>query len=160
MRLPSFGRKHRVSQATAPAVESRVAAVDDLIVRFIVITADEDFYLRLRQIAATYDWRIGRALSTDEAEKLISAKPTPIVIYDSDSNGGNWRGALRSMNDLPVPPCVLLASRVADDYLLQEVVRNHGYDLLPKLAPSEKLIHRLKFAWFWTREKVNREDTS
>ncbi len=160
MRLPSFGRKHRVPQTTARTVEARAVADDDLIVRFIVITADEDFYLRLQQIAATYDWRIGRALSSDEAEKLICAKPTPIVIYDSDSNGGNWRGALRSMNDLPVRPCVLLASRVADEYLLQEVVRNHGYDLLPKSAPSEKLIHRLKFAWFWARERVNREDAS
>jgi len=160
MRLPRFGRKHGVSQTTAQTVEPRVVADDDLIVHFIVITADEDFYARLQQIAVTYDWRIGRAWSTDVAAKLISAKPTPIVIYDSDSNGGDWRGALRSMNDLPVQPCVLLASRVADDYLLQEVVRNHGYDLLPKSAPNEKLIHRLKFTWFWARERFNREDAS
>jgi hypothetical protein len=160
MRLPGFGRKHGASQVTAGTAESRVAADDDLIVRLIVITADEDFYLRLQQIAGTSDWRIGRALSTDEAETLISAKPTPIVVYDSDSDGGNWRGALRSLNGLPTRPCVLLASRVADDYLLQEVVRNHGYDLLPKSAPSEKVIHRLEFAWFWARAKVNREDSS
>jgi hypothetical protein len=152
MRLPGFGRKHRVSQATARTVESGDGADDDLIVRLIVITADEDFYLRLQQIAVTYDWRIGRAMSTNEAEKLIRAAPTPIVIYDSDSNGENWRAALRSLHDLPAHPCVLLASRVADDYLLQEIVRNHGYDLLPKSAASEELIHRLKFAWFWMRE--------
>ena len=154
MRLPGFRRKHGVPQATARTVESRVAQDYDSIVRFIVITADEDFYLRLHQIADTNDWPIGRALSTDEAAKLILVKPTPIVILDSDSNDGNWRDALRGLNDLPVQPCVLLASRVADDYLLQEVVRNHGYDLLPKSAASEKLIHRLKFAWFWARERI------
>lgn len=159
MRLPGFGRKHGASPIDARTVESRVAADDDLTVRFIVITADEDFYLRLQQIAGTYDWRIGRALSADEARALISAQPTPIVIYDSDSNGGNWRGAFKSMSDLPAHPCVLLASRVADDYLLQEVVRNHGYDLFPKSAPSEKLIHCLKFAWSWARARVHREDT-
>ena len=158
MWLPGLGRKRGASAIDARGVESRVAADDDLTVRFIVITADEDFYQRLQQIAGAYDWRIGRALSTDEARALISAQPTPIVIYDSDSNGGNWRGAFKSMSDLPAHPCVLLASRVADDYLLQEVVRNHGYDLLPKSAPSEKLSHCLKFAWSWARARVHRED--
>ncbi len=160
MRLPGFGRKHGASEITAPTVDSRVVADDDLIVRFVVITADEDFYLRLQQLAGTYGWRIGRASSNDEARELISAQPTPLVIYDSDSNGGDWRGAFKSMNHLPAHPCVLLASRVADYYLLQEVLRNHGYDLLPKSAPNEKLIHCLKFAWSWAQARVDREDAN
>lgn len=160
MRIPGFGRKNRASHVTSRTLESGAMADDDLIVRFIVITADEEFYLRLEQIAGICKWRIGRAISTDDAETLINAEPTPIVIYDRDSNGENWRGALRSLNDSPAQPCVLLASRVADDYLWQEVVRNHGYDLLPKSAPSEKMIHCLKFAWFWARTRVNRNGSS
>ena len=155
MRLPGFGRRHGVLQDTARTVEPRVAENDDSIVRFIVITTDEEFYLRLHKIANTHAWRIERAFATDEAEKLIRTKPTPIVIYDSDSNDGNWREALRGLNELPAQPCVLLASRVADDYLLQDVVRNRGYDLLPKSVDSENLIHRLNFAWFWARARVN-----
>jgi hypothetical protein len=158
MRLPGFGRKHGASPAGTQTVGSRVAADDDLVVHFIVITADEEFYLRLQQIADAYQWRIGRAHSPDGMQTLIGAQPTPIVIYDGDLNAGNWRDAFRDMKDLPAHPCVLLASRVADDYLLQEVLRNHGYDLLPKLAPNEKLIHCLKFAWSWARARVNRED--
>jgi hypothetical protein len=34
----------------------------------------------------------------------------------------------------------LLASQVADDYLWQEIVRNHGCDVLPKPAMSERVI--------------------
>jgi DNA-binding NtrC family response regulator len=158
MRLPGFGRKHGASPVSAPTAGTRVAADNDLIVHFAVITADDDFYLRLEQIATAYQWRIKRALSADEAQALIRTQPTPIVIYDGDSNGGNWRDAFRDMKDLPAHPCVLLASRIADDYLLQEVLRNHGYDLLPKSAPNEKLIHCLKFAWSWARARVNRED--
>jgi len=158
MRLPGFGRKQGDSLVTAPAAESPVETSDELIVRFIVITADEEFYLRLQQIAGTREWRIRRALSDDNAEALISATPTPVVIYDSDWNGGKWRSALSRMSDLPGNPCILLASRVEDDFLLREVVRNHGYDLLPKSVPSEKLIHCLEFAWFWARERVNCRD--
>ena len=129
-----------------------------MIVRLFVITADDQFYVRLRQIADTYKWRIGRALSLDDAETPVNASPTPIVIFDSESDGGNWRGALKRLSTLPARPCVLLASRVADDYLLQEVVRNHGYDLLPKSAPSAKLIHRLRFAWFWARARKEQDN--
>jgi DNA-binding NarL/FixJ family response regulator len=156
MRLPGFGRKHGTAPAGAQTAGARVAADDDLVVHFVVITADENFYLRLQQIADASQWRLGRALSTDEAQPLISAQPTPIVLYDADSNGENWRDAVRDIKDLPAHPCVLLASRFADDYLLQEVLRNHGYDLLPKSAPNDKLIHSLKFAWSWARARVNR----
>jgi hypothetical protein len=160
MRLPGFGRKHGASQSSAPTIDSQVVADDDSIVRVVVITVDDEFYLRLERIAGAYNWRIGRALSIDAARALISVKPAPIVIYDSDSNEGDWRGALRRMNDLSAHPCVLLASRVADDYLVQEIVRNHGYDLVPKSAPNEKLIHCINFAWFWARAKAARENSS
>ena len=152
MRIPGFERKGKTSRDNPePVAGSRLAADDDLILRFIVITADEEFYLTLQRIASTCEWRIWRAGSVDEAEALISAKPTPMVIYERDSTDGNWRCALRRLNESSAKPCVLLASQVADDYLLQEVVRNHGYDMLPKSAPREKLIRCLKFAWFCIR---------
>jgi hypothetical protein len=152
MRIPGFERKGKTPRDNPdPVAGSRLAADDDLILRFIVITADEEFYLSLEQIAGTCEWRIWRAVSIDEAEALIKAKPSAMVVYDRDSNDGNWRCALRRLNESSGKPCVLLASRVADDYLLQEVVRNHGYDILPKSAPKEKLIRCLKFAWFCIR---------
>ncbi len=127
-------------------------------VRFMVITGDEQFYTRLRRIAAACGWQIGRAESVEEAERLIvrslnDAQPAPIVIYerDPDPDDGNWRYALRRLNESPAEPCVLLASQVADGYLWQEVVTNHGYDILPKSASDEKIIHCLKVAWFYAR---------
>ena len=72
-----------------------------------------------------------------------------MVVYESASDCGNWREVFRRLNQIPSQPCLLLASQVADSYLLQEVVRNHGYDILPKAADREKQIRCLKFAWFW-----------
>src|ERR1700680_1904367 len=46
------------------------------------------------------------------------------------------------------------------DFLSNRWGPPHGYDLLPKSAPSEKLIHRLEFAWFWARARVNWEDSN
>ncbi|HWF11219.1 MAG TPA: hypothetical protein VG297_22270 [Bryobacteraceae bacterium] len=144
MRLPVFARK-----PVPPAPP------EDAALRFIVITEDEPFYTRLRGIADGCQWRIGRAQSIDEIQKQIGRPPTPIVIYERDLAGGDWRAGLMKLHQTTIKPCVLLASRVADEYLWQEVVRNHGYDILPKTAPDEKLIRLLKFAWFWARSGVH-----
>jgi len=125
------------------------SADDDRILRFLVITADEEFYLKLRQIALSCQWKIARAVSIGEAEILIRNEPVPLVVYESDSGTGDWQSGLRRLNELSRHPCVLLASAVSDDNLLREVVRNHGYDILPKSAPPENVIRCLNFAWFW-----------
>jgi DNA-binding NarL/FixJ family response regulator len=127
----------------------RPATDDELVLSAVVITGDETFYTRLRRIADERRWRLARAESIEETEMLIGRKPTPLVVYESDSGNGNWRFALRRLNDLPPHPCVLLASAVADENLLREVMRNSGYDILPKAASSEKLVRALNFAWFW-----------
>jgi hypothetical protein len=122
-------------------------ATDELSV--VVITGDEAFYARLRRIADDRRWRLARAQSIEEAEMLIGRKPTPLVVYEGEAGNGNWRFALRRLNDLPPHPCVLLASAVADENLLREVLRNSGYDILPKAASGENLARALNFAWFW-----------
>jgi DNA-binding NarL/FixJ family response regulator len=127
----------------------RPATDDELVLSAVVITGDETFYSRLRRIADDCRWRLVRAESIEEAEMLIGRKPTPLVVYEGDAGNGNWRFALRRLTDLPPHPCVLLASAVADENLLREVMRNSGYDILPKAASSERLVRALNFAWFW-----------
>ena len=148
MRFPGFERK-RDAPPDSPSAAWWPATDEGFDLRFIVITADEEFYLKLGQIAGSCDWKIARVASIDEAEALIRNKPAPLVVYEGDSGDGNWRSGLRRLNELPTHPCVLLASSVSDDNLLREVIRNHGYDILPKSAPKENLIRCLNFAWFW-----------
>lgn len=127
----------------------RPATDDELVLSLVVITADDEFYARLRRIADDCHWKIDRIATFEAAEVLVAKKPTPLVVYEGDSGSGNWRFALRRLHELPSHPCVLLASPVADDNLLREVMRNNGYDILPKTAPSEKLVRSINFAWFW-----------
>lgn len=125
--------------------------------RFVVITADDEFYGRLEQIASSCRWLIARAASIEDAVAPIGDSPTPLIVYESMPGDGDWQSGLRRLNELPAHPCVLLASRVSDDNLLREVVRNHGYDILPKAATSEKLIRCLNFAWLalaWGRGRI------
>jgi len=129
-------------------------ANDDVALSFIVITPDEKFHRTLYEIARAGDWRITRAASVDEVGMLVWAKPTPMVIYDRDSTNEDWHDAIRRLGELPTQPCVLLASQVADRYLLAEVVRSHGYDILAKSVTPEKLKQCLRFAWSWARSRA------
>lgn len=140
MRLPVFANK------PAPAA---LPAPDDAVVRLVVMTQDEPFFERLRTIADACKWRIARSRSIDELGQQVISPPPPIVVYEREWDGGDWRTGLTKLSEIPARPCVLLASRVADEYLWQEVVRYHGYDILPKTAPDDKLIRVLKFAWSW-----------
>jgi hypothetical protein len=130
-------------------IAPRPATDDELVLSLVVISADEEFYARLRRIAGECGWNLERATTIEAAETMVARKPTPLVVYEGDSDRGNWRFAVRRLNDLPPHPCVLLASSVSDENLLREVVRNNGYDILPKAASTEKLIRSLNFAWFW-----------
>jgi hypothetical protein len=138
MRVPGFIKR------------KRQAAGEDSDLHLVVLSVDSEFYARLEQIATDCKWQITRAASLEEAEALLVAEPLPLIICEHDPDG-DWRTALRRLNISPVKPCTLLASRVADDYLWQEVVRNHGYDILHKVAANDQLMRSLKFAWFWSR---------
>ncbi len=142
MNLPGTGLRPDATVTTHTGEEESV-------LRFTVITPDDDFYQRLQQIAGGCQWQIARAVSLDEAERLLLENPTPLVIYEEGSAANSWQSALRRLHDSATHPCVLLASGVSDDNLLREVVGNHGYDVLPKSATREKIIRCLNFAWLW-----------
>ena len=50
---------------------------------------------------------------------------------------------------LPQAVCILLASRVMDDYLWHQVIHHHGYDVVAKPFRSEELRRAVTFAWSW-----------
>ena len=50
---------------------------------------------------------------------------------------------------LPQAICVLLASSVADQYLWNQVIQHHGYDVVIKPFQPEDLRRAVTFAWSW-----------
>ena len=82
---------------------------------------------------------------------MLVSESNPLIIYDWNLTDDNWWSAFERLNRLGIPTCILLASRVADPYLWQEVIRFGGFDLLPRSAPPDELIGKLRFAWFWNR---------
>lgn len=104
---------------------------------------------KLRQIADNEGWRLRVVSSPEQALAVLREYPAAVVICDRDLPGDDWREVLRRIYRLPQPPSVLLASDVSDDYLWQEVVQHHGYDVLVKPFRREEVVRAVHFASSW-----------
>jgi DNA-binding response OmpR family regulator len=118
-------------------------------VKLVAITQNSDDAETLRQIASDYGWRILIVDSSSRAIASLNDQPTPLVICDRDLTGEDWRDVLGKIAAQPQAVCVLLASRVVDDYLWRQVLRHQGYDLVAKPFQPDELRRAVIFAWSW-----------
>ena len=118
-------------------------------VKLVAITQNPDDAETLRQIASRCGWRISIVDSSGAAIVSLNDQPTPLVICDRDLSGEAWRDVLAKIAALPRAVCVLLASSVVDDYLWNDVIRHHGYDVVAKPFQTDELHRLVTFAWSW-----------
>ncbi len=123
----------RTSQTTDAAPSLAVLAI---------LTSQTD-RTQLQSIFEKAGWRIAFANSMDE----LTAQPMPIVLYDRDLPGADWRQAIQQLAGSQPSRKVILASFVADDYLWEEVIHFGGYDILPKPFRESEVRHVIQFAW-------------
>jgi len=62
--------------------------------------------------------------------------PYKVVIYDSDLANADWKQAFMKLKAAGNEPCILLASRVYDQYLWNEVIR---CDVRDEAVPDPQL---------------------
>lgn len=117
--------------------------------RLVVITSDEPFYSSIENAASTYGWKVSRTASVAEAMGRLRQSPAPLIVYDCTAMDGQWEADLDRMTAVGGGLCVVLASRVVDDYLLQDVVRRGGEDIVPRSA--DRVIQAVRFASFRRR---------
>ena len=86
------------------------------------------------------------AESYGEACALARRLTAPIIVFDRDWPGTEWRTAVASLAALPHRACVILLSGVTDGYLWQEVVRTGGYEVLSKPLRPDNVAKVVKLA--------------
>jgi DNA-binding response OmpR family regulator len=128
-------------------------------VRLLAITASDEFYARLVDIASSSGWEIRRASTVQQGIALQRSTAMPLIVLDWDENSDDWRHGFKRLASTRNPPCMLLASRFTDDNLRQEVMRLRGYDVLGRSANREQIVRTIEFAWFWTTRSQQFADT-
>jgi len=86
-----------------------------------------------------------------DAWEAMNRLDPPVILYDRDWPDAEWRTTVQALASSPHRSCVILASRVADDYLWQELIRCGGYDLLAKPFRADDVGRSLKLALSYWR---------
>ena len=122
--------------------------------RVLVITAstaDREIYRSIRERG---EWDILLLENVPDALDRLAARQFPIVLCDRDLPGCDWREALARIVERSPRCCFLLTSRVSDEYLWREVVKQGGYDVLAKPLDENIVVQALQRAWYyWKAEQ-------
>jgi len=141
-------------QRLSPSANSNARAVTPRITIVALVVSDHD-----REVLTFLSNRepvdIHFAESHVDAWEAMNRLNSPVVLYDRDWPNAEWRTTVQALASSPHRSCVILASRVADDYLWQELIRCGGYDLLAKPFRAEDVARALKLALsYWKSAKA------
>jgi CheY-like chemotaxis protein len=97
-------------------------------------------HVLLEQIFGALRWTVHRSVTVRFASTLLGQRRASVVICERDLAPGSWRDILAAATVLPQPPCVIVASRLADDRLWVEALNAGAYDVLSKPFKAEEVI--------------------
>jgi CheY-like chemotaxis protein len=131
---PSGAEQNRVAATTAPAIPVVALVLDD---------PDREL---LTKIGRRDQLELRFTESCGQAWTLANQLGASIIFCDRDLPGAEWRDLVQILASAPQRPSVILTSRVVDDYLRQEVIRNGGYDVLAKPLREEDVVRSVRLA--------------
>lgn len=131
---PSGAEQNQVATTTAPTIP---------VVALVLNDPDREL---LAKIGRRDQLELRFTESCGEAWTLANQLEASIIFCDRDLPGTEWRDLVQILASAPQRPSVILTSRVVDDYLRQEVIRNGGYDVLAKPLREEDVVRSVRLA--------------
>jgi DNA-binding NtrC family response regulator len=100
------------------------------------------------------NWALHFARAFRETEAALRDAAFGIVICSQRfQDGHGWKDVLKGVQELPAPPQLIVADRLADERLWAEVLNLGGYDLLMTPFNAEEVRQVVPMAWeIWERE--------
>ena len=91
-------------------------------------------------------WDVMLAPTFQQAHQLLKKLQVPVVLCDRDLLGQDWGTSVEELAACSHRACILLVSKVADEYLWNEIVRRGGYDILSKPLQEDEVVRAIKLA--------------
>jgi FixJ family two-component response regulator len=96
-------------------------------------------------------WDVFFASTRHQAEQALRQLQPQIMLFDRDIAGQDWREFVTCFAAASGGMCIMLVSKVIDDYLWNELVSNGGYEVLRKPLREEEVCRAVKMAWsYWS----------
>jgi len=98
------------------------------------------------------------AETCNEARAAVDRLRAPVILCDRDLPGEDWREVVEILARPPQRTCIILISKVVDDYLWNEAVKRGGHDVLPKPLREEDVVRAVRLAWsYWNSARRRAE---
>jgi DNA-binding NtrC family response regulator len=101
-------------------------------------------------------WNVFFASTRDQAQRALQELRPQIMLFDRDIAGQDWREFVTHFAAASPGMCIMLVSKVIDDYLWNELVSNGGYEVLQKPLREDQVSRAVKMAWSYWSSAVNR----
>lgn len=129
-----------------------MASLDSVTV--LCVSPFSEDHRKLEAVLGHSNWRLNQAHSGIDAVSLLLDDPQPVVIMDAELPDRSWASLLDWTAELNPPrPRMIIASRLADDRLWQEVLDRGGYNVLGKPFDAREVYWVIRHAWLdWKAE--------
>jgi DNA-binding NarL/FixJ family response regulator len=117
----------------------------------VAVLAQQHDRLIVANFCRRYHCELFFADTCEEALILLDELEPQVILMDRDAGGGNWRATMSSLASAASGACIMLVSRVVDERLWNEVVRNGGYEVLPTPVQEDEVCRAVRLAWsYWS----------
>jgi DNA-binding NtrC family response regulator len=126
-------------------------------VNILVITASQPDRQAFERIATKAEWQVRFADTCEQGLECLGDSHFGVILCDRDVPGGDWREHFSVLHAAAPGSCMILVSRVNDDYLWEEVIRSGGYDVLSKPLQETQVVRAVSLAWsYWKQYSAPR----
>jgi DNA-binding response OmpR family regulator len=122
------------------------------------LSEDQDRSL-MTDLCRRQRWAVFFAATRQQADRALQELKPQIMLFDRDLAGQGWREFVTSFAAASGGICIMLVSKVIDDYLWNELVSNGGYEVLRKPLREEEVSRAVKMAWTYWSSAVKRAAT-
>ena len=99
----------------------------------VLVSPCAEDHASLRKIFRGSPWKLQPAFTLNDGLGLLSRNRDGIflAICESSLPDGDWKLLMAELDKMPVPPSLIVSSRLADERLWAEVLNLGAFDLLP-----------------------------
>jgi len=120
-------------------------------ITILSLLADQEDRSVIANLARLNQWEVVSTENVDQAAGISERSDPQIVLLDRDVAGQDWRKSMAALVAASSGACVVLVSKVLDDYLWNEVVCNGGYEVLSKPLREDEVFRTVRLARsYWT----------
>ena len=137
---------------STPELQARLATTQGAVggIRIVALVAGERDRELLSRLAVEHRWVLHFAATCGEARDALNESKAPIVLCDRELPATEWRDVIQMIVSSAHQTYAILVSKVADDYLWNEVIRRGGHDLLATPLREEDVLRAIRLAWsYW-----------